>query len=78
MNKIIFGLIIVSIIVAGCKRQDEEVAIEQWDVFEIVLNGPSSGNPFLDVELSAVFNHNTLYCIEILSGRNFIRGLKSF
>jgi hypothetical protein len=29
--------------------------VEQWDVFEITLQGPSDGNPFLDVELSAQF-----------------------
>jgi hypothetical protein len=30
-------------------------AVEQWGVFEITLKGPSSGNPFADVELSARF-----------------------
>jgi hypothetical protein len=29
--------------------------VEQWDVFEIVLAGPSTGNPFLEVELTAQF-----------------------
>lgn len=29
--------------------------VEQWGLFEIELAGPSDGNPFLDVELSAVF-----------------------
>lgn len=29
--------------------------VEQWGMFEIELAGPSDGNPFLDVELSAVF-----------------------
>ncbi len=29
--------------------------VEQWDVFEIELKGPSNGNPFVDVELSAQF-----------------------
>lgn len=32
--------------------------VEQWDIFEIALNGPSSGNPFLEVELSAEFRHD--------------------
>src|SRR5262245_30318133 len=27
--------------------------VEQWDVFELSLNGPSDGNPFVDVKLSA-------------------------
>ncbi len=29
--------------------------IEQWGIFEIALNGPASGNPFLEVELKAEF-----------------------
>lgn len=29
--------------------------IEQWGMFEVALQGPDSGNPFLDVELSAQF-----------------------
>ena len=29
--------------------------VERWGVFELSLNGPASGNPFLDVRLSAQF-----------------------
>ncbi len=32
-------------------------AVERWSVFEITLRGPESGNPFIDVQLSAVFQH---------------------
>jgi PKD repeat protein len=28
---------------------------EQWDIFELTLEGPSNGNPFVDVKLSAEF-----------------------
>jgi hypothetical protein len=31
--------------------------VELWRIFEITLTGPGSGNPFLDVELSADFIH---------------------
>lgn len=31
--------------------------VEQWGVFELSLDGPSEGNPFLEVELSARFSH---------------------
>jgi len=31
--------------------------IERWGIFEIVLNGPKDGNPFIDVTLSAVFSY---------------------
>ncbi len=30
---------------------------KQWDIYEIVFQGPSTGNPFLEVELSATFTH---------------------
>ena len=30
---------------------------EQWGIFEITLPGPSSGNPFVDVQISAEFSH---------------------
>ncbi|MDX9755192.1 MAG: DUF5060 domain-containing protein [bacterium] len=29
--------------------------VEQWDLFEVTLRGPSEGNPFVDVNLSARF-----------------------
>ena len=32
-----------------------EQMVEQWDMFEIALNGPTNGNPFLDVNFSARF-----------------------
>lgn len=31
--------------------------VEKWDVFEYVLKGPDSGNPFMDVKLSAEFSY---------------------
>jgi len=37
-------------------------AVPQWEVFELALNGPSSGNPFLDVQLTATssLGHRTV------------------
>lgn len=29
--------------------------IERWDIFELTLQGPQAGNPFMDVDLSATF-----------------------
>ena len=29
--------------------------VERWGIFELPLNGPKDGNPFVDVELSAEF-----------------------
>jgi hypothetical protein len=34
---------------------DERSTIEQWGVYEVVLEGPNTGNPFQDVTLSAHF-----------------------
>jgi hypothetical protein len=33
--------------------------VEQWGVFELALSGPTNGNPFVDVELSARFKQGT-------------------
>src|SRR5687768_17232746 len=30
-------------------------SVEQWDIFELGLDGPGHGNPFTDVELTARF-----------------------
>ena len=32
--------------------------VERWGIFELSLSGPSGGNPFVDVELSAEFKQN--------------------
>ena len=31
--------------------------VERWGLFELALDGPSSGNPFTDVDISARFRH---------------------
>ena len=35
--------------------QDRQV--EKWDIFELSLNGPSEGNPFIGIEFTAVFRN---------------------
>ncbi|HXC37099.1 MAG TPA: DUF5060 domain-containing protein [Candidatus Acidoferrales bacterium] len=32
-------------------------SVEEWGIYEIALNGPTNGNPFMDVQLSAVFGN---------------------
>jgi hypothetical protein len=53
---LLFSLIVL---ITGCDQpKDEtkyETKVEQWSVFEIELKGPSTGNPYRDVELEAVF-----------------------
>ncbi|MFW6268900.1 MAG: DUF5060 domain-containing protein [Bacillota bacterium] len=31
--------------------------VEKWDIFEVTLEGPKEGNPFLDVNISAIFKY---------------------
>ncbi len=58
MHKLLCLFLIIIIIFIGCREQVEVVSVEQWDIYEIALNGPSTENPFTQVELSAVFNNN--------------------
>jgi hypothetical protein len=37
-------------------RQSEQV-VERWGIFELSLNGPQAGNPFIDVRFSAEFRY---------------------
>ena len=32
--------------------------IERWGIFELILNGPDTGNPFTEVELTAEFKQS--------------------
>ncbi|KXI26765.1 DUF5060 domain-containing protein [Paraglaciecola hydrolytica] len=34
-----------------------QVTVEQWDIFQVELEGPKTGNPFVDVRFSAVFEN---------------------
>lgn len=39
------------------KPTSTTASVEQWDIFELSLNGPSEGNPFIDVTFGAVFSY---------------------
>lgn len=41
----------------GCLGIAESSEVEQWDIFELTLKGPSAGNPFIGIEFSAVFEN---------------------
>jgi hypothetical protein len=45
-----FGLLVISTL-----RLSAAITVEQWDTFEITLQGPSTGNPFVEVRFSARF-----------------------
>ncbi len=54
--KLITYLIVLALLVfVSCSQDPKLDTIEQWGVFEIILNGPESGNPFVDVDLSGTF-----------------------
>jgi hypothetical protein len=43
--------------VLSCLSAAQETTVERWDVFELSLPGPSAGNPFIEIEFSAVFQN---------------------
>ena len=52
---------IQKIILAGCVAglavltAQAKIAAEKWGMAEVVLHGPTNGNPFLDVKFAAQF-----------------------
>jgi len=42
-----------------CLQAAGRPTVEQWGVFELTLSGPTNGNPFLEVKLSARFTQGT-------------------
>jgi len=51
------GLLGITAISQGKTNSD---TIERWGIFEVSLNGPSGGNPFVDVELSGEFRQGDI------------------
>jgi len=45
--------------IAGAQKTASE-KVERWGIFEVSLTGPSGGNPFVDVKLSAEFSYGVL------------------
>ena len=59
MGRHIFPIAIFAIAVSLATAQKPEVnMVERWGVFEVTLNGPSTGNPFTEVELTAEFKRS--------------------
>jgi Domain of unknown function (DUF5060)/Domain of unknown function (DUF5605)/Protein of unknown function (DUF4038) len=56
IKKIIWALFLF-ILAVVFNLHAETTTVEQWGVYEVVLNGPTNGNPFLDVTFSARFTH---------------------
>ncbi len=50
------GTIATAGLSASARAANPGAQVAQWDVQEIILHGPTGGNPFRDVKLSAVFH----------------------
>ena len=55
MRHLFFLLLISALSLESCQKSTKTVA--KWDLFEVSLKGPDSGNPFKDVILTAEFSH---------------------
>ena len=48
-------LVVLSCWSAPCAALNAADTVEQWGLYEISLQGPTGGNPFLDINFSARF-----------------------
>jgi len=54
MKKLIVASLFFMLLVGDIIAQDK---IEKWDVFELTLKGPSTGNPFMGASLTGRFTN---------------------
>jgi hypothetical protein len=58
MKRLVYLFCFITIIMVGCHDgKKKETGVEKWDVYEVILKGPATGNPFMEVELSAIFTN---------------------
>jgi len=60
-KRILRALFLITLLVAlldatAAEKKTAPDRVERWGIFEIVLRGPDTANPFLDVQLSAQFS----------------------
>ncbi|MBB3185931.1 DUF5060 domain-containing protein [Microbacter margulisiae] len=53
----ILGSVIFLLIPVLTFAQSPTNSVEKWGMYEVTLKGPSAGNPFVNIELSAVFTN---------------------
>jgi hypothetical protein len=58
MDKLLFTAILLLFL--AFNSQAKITTVEQWGLFEMELKGPSTGNPFTDVDLSATFSNDSV------------------
>jgi hypothetical protein len=62
-NRVCLGIVVGALAVllaasAIAEAKSNSDTVERWGVFELALKGPSGGNPFVDVQLSAEFRQD--------------------
>ncbi|HEY1790171.1 MAG TPA: DUF5060 domain-containing protein [Verrucomicrobiae bacterium] len=58
--KLLTGSFVVCVFLSWnlfAKPANDTEKVEEWGIFEITLSGPTNGNPFMDVQLSANFDN---------------------
>ena len=64
LNRVFFRLMLPAVVALfvttalAATGKSAPKKVERWGIFELSLTGPSGGNPFVDVELSAEFKQN--------------------
>lgn len=58
LSKTLALWVFASCLLPSCQSGESQTA-EQWGVFEIILQGPSSGNPYMDHSFEAAFTHGS-------------------
>ena len=59
-SQIVLGLCIIFMAApTACVCAEAAASLEQWDVFEVALKGPTDGNPFVDAIFTARFTQGS-------------------
>lgn len=52
-------MLIAAVLLLSLQNTNAQKTVERWAIFEYSLNGPSTGNPYKEVDLKATFTHNS-------------------
>ena len=72
-NKLFAGCLVTCLLTPSIRSAiagEGANTVEQWGIYEIALQGPTNGNPFVDVRLSAAFDNG----IKRVEARGFYDG----
>jgi len=54
-SSLVTGLMALTLLLVSCQKKVPLENVEQWGVYELVLRGPSHGNPYMDYTIGATF-----------------------